>query len=316
MNKILLSLAILGAGTAGALTARHSTMKLQREANTARESWILTGQVLADAQSERERLAERIRELRQRLRQAKAAGSQNGLWSVPETNRIGHFAPELREHLLEELGFSWDASEAFIVVSKETVHFIRNNQTVLGRHGKLNDSVAALLALTPQERSQIEAAIERVQMDLKDWAVSHTERTEPGDDVLAQYTLQSAPPMSITNHFTEVFSAIGKERTERIMIGSWQDRINGSIAKWMGDIGLSDKPVTMILKRFSEANRQLVKARVFTPDSAKPGEAGAERWYEISNRNFPGAFRPLFPNGWADVAEREGFEIPIELLKK
>ena len=82
MNKILLALAILGAGTAGALTARHSTIRLQRAANATRESWVVTTQALAAAQSERTGLAERIRELKQSLRQAEAAGNQNGLWSA------------------------------------------------------------------------------------------------------------------------------------------------------------------------------------------------------------------------------------------
>jgi uncharacterized protein YlxW (UPF0749 family) len=100
MNKILLALAILGAGTAGALTARHSTIKLQGEASATRESWIVQTQALTDAQAERARLAERIRELKESLRRAEAAGNRNGLWSVLETNRIGHLAPDLREHLL------------------------------------------------------------------------------------------------------------------------------------------------------------------------------------------------------------------------
>ena len=312
MNKIVMALAILGAGTAGSLTARHSTIRLQREAIATREAWIVQTQVLSDAQSEQARLAEHNRVLKQSLRQAEAAGNQNGLWSVLETNRIGHLAPDLREHLLEELGFNWNSSEDFIVVSKETVRLMRYNQW----QGRLIDSVAALLALTPQERSQLKTAMERVQADLKDWAISHTERSEPRDDVLAQYTLKSAPPMSLTNNFTEVFSAIGKERTELMMIGSWQDQYQGSLPAWMKDAGMSDKPMTMILKRFTDGDKQVLKAQVFTSSGTRPQEGDVAPWNEISKLNFPSAFRPLFPNGWADVAEREGFAIPTEPDKK
>ena len=138
MTKILRALAILGVGTAVSLTARHSTMRLQREGSATRESWIVQTQALADAQNERARLAERIRALKQNLRQAEAAGNQNGLWSVLETNRIGHLAPDLPEHLLEELGFNWNSSEAFIVVSKETVRLLRNTQPILIRQGKIS----------------------------------------------------------------------------------------------------------------------------------------------------------------------------------
>ena len=304
MNKILLALAILGAGTAGALTARHSMIKLQGEASATRESWIVRTQALTDAQSERARLAERIRELKESLRQAEAAGNQNGLWSVLETNRIGHLAPDLREHLLEELGFNWNSSEAFIVVSKETVRDI-NMMPI--RQGKLNDSIAALLALTPQERSQIEAAMEHVRADLKDWAISHTERSEPRDDVLAQYTLQSAPPTSITNKFmSEIFSAIGKERTELMQMGSSNAPI-GSIQHWMSRLAKwgADKPVTMILRRVSEGNKEVLKSQ----QSERDGERWNPNW-------FPTVFRPLFQDGWADVAEREGFELPPPPEKK
>jgi hypothetical protein len=304
MNKILLALAILGAGTAGALTARHATIRLQREASATRESWIVTSQVLADAQSERERLAERIRELKQSLRQAEAACNQNGLWSVLETNRIGHLAPDLREHLLEELGFNWHSSEAFIVVSKETVRDIDMKAIkwwpdVDAWHGRLSGSAVAVLALTPEERSQIETAMERVKTNYKDWVISHTERGEPEDNVLAQYTVQGFPATitTISNNFlTELSGAIGKQRTELIVpdAGVW--------IKWFG---MSDKPTTMILKRFSEGNRQVLKVQV-----------DAAPWEQISNRNFPSAFRPLFPNGWADVAKREGFELPQEPEKK
>src|SRR5215510_3952576 len=116
MNKIFLVLAILGVGTAGFATARHSTIKLRHEASAMRESWLVQTQVLADAQSDLARLAEHIRELKQNLSQAKAAGHRNDVWSVLETNRIGALSPDLREHLLDELGFHWNSSEAFIVV--------------------------------------------------------------------------------------------------------------------------------------------------------------------------------------------------------
>jgi hypothetical protein len=158
--------------------------------------------------------------------------------------------------------------------------------------------------------------MERVKEDLKDWAVSHTERSEPRDDIVAQYTLQNAPPTSITNKFmSEILSAIGKERTELMEMGS-SDLPNGSIQRWLSSLSIwgEDKPTTMIVRRFSEGDREVLKAQVFTsfgtklqtgdaaPKDIAPGRGPGPR--------FPKAFLPLFPNGWADVAEREGFELP------
>ena len=312
MNKILLALAILGVGTAGFVTARQSTNKLQREASAIHESWIVQTQVLVDAQSDLAQLTERFRALKQNLRQAETAGNQNSLWSVLATNRTGDLPPDLRERLLEELGFTWNSSEAFIVVSKETVRDIRMH--TIGNYppwkGKLTDSAAAVLALTPQERSQIEAAMEGVKTDYKDWAISHTERSEPRDDVLAQYTVQGFSATNITtitnNFFTELSNAIGKQRTELIMPYA---------GVWIEELGISDKPTTMILKRSSDGTKQVLKAQVFTSFGTKLQSGAAEPW-DISKRAFPKAFLPLFPNGWADVAEREGFEIPTEPQKQ
>lgn len=312
MTKILLALSILGTGTAGFLAAHYSAANLQRDASATRESWIVQTQALAAAHSEQVQLAEHIRELKQSLRQAEAAGKQDGAWSVLETNRVGDLAPKLRERLLEELGFNWHSPEGFIVVSKQT---LRDIYMWAIRQGKLAESAVAALALTPQERSQIEAAMERVRADLKDWAISHTERREPRDDVLAQYTLKSAPPMSITNHFTEAFRTVGKQRTELLTMGCWPDRVEGNIQAWMEETGLymSDKPVTMILKRFEDADRQVVK---FSDSESGPWTAILEPFKGISELKFPSQFRPLFPNGWTDVAKREGFEISKELQKQ
>jgi len=295
MIKIFLALAILGAGTAGFLTARRSANRLQREASATRESWIVQTQALADAQSERARLAERIRELKQNLRQAEAAGNQKGVWSVLETNRTGDLAPDLREHLLEELGFNWNSSEAFIVVSKET---LREIQMIPIRKGKLTDSAAAALALTPQERSQVEAAAQHMRADLKDWVSSHLKRNEPTDDVVAHYSLPGDPAMyqSISSNFNAaVLEAVGPQRTELITpsAGFWIWNVCG---------GGPD----LIIKRYEVGNEQ----RLGIP-------SGGTNWTDLSSRPyFPRAFLPIFPSGWADVAEREGFELPKESQEK
>ena len=38
--------------------------------------------------------------------------------------------------------------------------------------------------------------------------------------------------------------------------------------------------------------------------------------YSLSDHALPGEFLPIFPNGWADVAKREGFELPEESAEK
>jgi hypothetical protein len=319
MNKILLALAILGAGTAGFVTARQSTNRLQSEASAARESWVIQTQVLAAAQGERDELAERIRDLKRNLSQAEAADHQKDLWSVLETNRTGDLSPDVREHLREELGFNWNSSEDFIVVSKEAVrqmnmHAFSGERTWEFWEGKLTDSAAAVLALTPQERSQVEAALEHVKTGVKDWAISHSERSEPRGDVLAQYTLQGAPPASITNNLiSEISSVVGPERMRLMEMGYWPTPCVGSIQGWISELGIGagDKRVTIAVKRSSEGDQEVLKAYAGTED-----EVARARGEKIAEYNFPTLFRPIFPNGWADVAKREGFELPKESQEK
>jgi hypothetical protein len=298
MSKILLSLTLLGAGAGAFLTARQSTSQLQHEANATREAWLAQIQLVATAQRDQAGLIEHVRELKQTLAQPPAV-AESALWSALQTNRAGQLAPELRERLLEELGFNWESSEDFIVVSKETVRDI--HMAVIG-DGKLTDIAATVRALTPDERGQVEAAMQRVQTDYRDWALAHVERSEPKDDVVAQYTMPGDPAMleSLYINFTNgVLEALGRERAELITASAWSG-VRGKP---------SDKPTTMIIKRYLAGNEQRLKVQI------------QDQWPENSPKDlwqvyFPEVFLPIFPNSWDDVAKREGFELPEKSQEK
>ena len=295
MNKILLALAILGAGTAGSLTARHFTMRLQREASATREAWVVQTRLLAVAQSDQVALREHIRELNDALAQPRAL-EEDGLWSALQTNRPGQLTEELRERLLEELGFNWQSSGDYVVVSKEAV---RDIHLIAFIDGKLTDIAATVLAMTPAERGAVEASAQRILTDIEDWASSHIERSEPKDDVVAQYTLPNDPTMSISNNFAAgVFEAVGKERAELIM------PYGGLLVN-----DVFEKPTTMIVKRYLVGDEQRLEFQVRYPRRT-------DGPYSLSDHALPYQFLPIFPNGWADVAKREGFELPKESQEK
>ena len=313
MNKILLALTILSAGAGGLVTSRESTIQLQHEANAAREVWLAETQRVAAAHSEQAGLAKRIRNLKQALAQSPAV-AENELWSALQKNRADRLPPELRESLLEELRFNWQSSKDFIVVSKQTV---RDLQMEAVRDGKLTDVAATVLTLTPEERGQIEAAAERVMTDFKEWMLAHVERTEPKDDVLAQHALPKDPAMSrsISNSFaTAVSDAAGRERAELIL---------PSAQKWMKSMGLYDcdaRPPRIFVKRSLKGNEQRLEIEITSQNGGGNTYSG-----ELSNHPqwgfdpygaFPRAFRIIFPNGWPDVARREGFELPEKSQKK
>jgi len=305
MNKILLALTILSAGAGGFLTARQSTTQLQHEASVARESWLLQTQQLASVQTEQADLAGRIRGLKASLAQSPPV-AENALWSMLQTNRADELPPELRQRVLEELGFNWQASPDFIVVTKRTV---RDTGAWMLRNGKLSEVAATILAMTPEERGQVEAAIQQAQMEFNDWALAHVERRERTDGELAHYYLPGDPAMvqSIrTNIAAGILAALGKERA-KIM--------QGSVSSWMSDnVGLGTKGATLYILRELVGNDPRLKAEKLNSDKRASG-IGISSGY-FPEFDLPGTFRPIFPNGWADVAEREGFELPKESQKK
>ncbi len=180
MNKLLLVMTFLAVGAGAFQVAQRQAARLQQELQAAHESWQSHTQQLALAQSEQAALTERIRELKQSLAQFRpVAGS--ALWSALQTNRADLLAPELRRMTLAELGFDWRTSPDFVVVTKQAVRDVG----MLGvRNGQLTDAATGAFALTPDDRSQVAAAMERVKTDLTDWLVAHLERHEPAGDVL------------------------------------------------------------------------------------------------------------------------------------
>jgi len=300
MNNILLAFAILGAGAGGFLTTRQSASQFQREAQGLREAWLAQTQQVAAAQSEQANLTERVRELKQTLAQTPGV-VENALWSALQTNRANQLAPEMRERLMEELGFNWKASTDYIVVSKETIR--RLQMDIINEwKGELTKTATTVFALTPEERSQFEAAMQRARMDFKEWALAHVERTGPKDDVLVKYSLPTDRVMSQTlsnNFFTALVAALGLERAQLTMFPSAYN--------WMCQLGILDctpLPATILVRRQVDG-RLKASWGGFPPSDLTKGAS------------FPrGGLRSVFPNGWADVAEREGFELPPAPKKK
>ncbi len=290
MNKILLALTILGTGAGGLMAARQSTTWLRQEVNAAREAWLVQTQKVERSQSNRATLVEHIRQLKETLTRTPAV-SEDPLWTALQTNRIGHLTPELRESLLNELGFDWRSSADFVVVSKETVRELRF-ETI--RDGKLTDVAATVLALSPSERDQVDAAVQRVRADYADWALNHVQRHEPKEDVVAHYSLPNGPVMVLTNSFgSTVSSVLGRDRAELLLDSAWT---------WMRNTGLLNEGPTALIVKLSQTDGDHT-LRFQTQLGALTS------WDLRQGSRFPKAFRPIFPKGWADVAEREGFEL-------
>jgi hypothetical protein len=300
MNKILLALAILGAGTGGFLAARTLTTQLAHESNANHESWLVQTQQLADLKLGQADLAVRTRGLKASLAPSLPV-TENPLWAMLQTNRADKLPPELRERVLEELGFNWQSSADFIVVTKQTVRDIADGWML--DNGKLSEVAAATLAMTPAERGQVEAAIQRAQAAYNDWALANVERREPKVGDLAQYFLPGNPAMNrsiSTNMTAGILSALGEERAN--LMGS-------SVRSWMDDNFGVRQGAILFIRHELVGNEQRLKAEGYTP-----GKAVRSGYYP--EFDLPETFRPIFPNGWADLAKREGFELPEKSPQK
>src|SRR5438874_2432752 len=100
--------------------------------------------------------------------------------------------------------------------------------------------------------------------------------------------------MSISNSFAAgVLGAVGKERAELILASA-----PGYL---MLDIGILPEPTTMIVIRYLAVNEQRLKAGMFAMIGTQRDWAYAGLQDLSRGSFFFPEFRPIFPNGWADV---------------
>ncbi len=305
MSRLLLALAILAAGGGGFLAALRSTNQLTWETSASRDTWLVQTQQLAAVHSEQADLAERMHQLKASLAQSQPV-AENALWSSLKTNRADRLPPDLRERVLEELAFNWQFSPDSIVVTKQALRdtgVSRDAGPWVLKNGKLCAVETAVLAMTPEESAQVEAAMQSCQAEVNDWAVAHVERSDSKDDVVAKYVLPGDPALllSLSNNFAAaVFPALGRERAEWVL---------ASAGAWMVHVGLKGQ-TSMVIKRELAGNQPRLKAEI------EGASVNAIRLGYLPELAFPAAFRPVFPNGWADIAKREGFELPEEQPQK
>lgn len=313
MRKALLALIILSATASGFLVARQSTMQLQREANAVREAWLIETQRVATAQSHQDSLKAHVGDLKRVLRQRPVV-VEDPAWAEFQMNPISKSTPEQHERLRKELGFNWQFSPDYIVVSKATV---RSLGLPVIKDGKLTDLAVTVLAFTPSERSQVDAVLQQAQSAVRDWALAHVQRIEPQDDEVARYILlpDKEFSQSMSNYVvTAIANAVGGERT-KVFVGP-------HASKWIRGItveGYERNPgmsMTLIVRRYVEENGNSLLGTLCMMEPADYRWSGAPREALTLQSKFPEVFRSVFPNGWADVAAREGFTIPEEPSKK
>ncbi len=322
MKRVMLAILILSAGTTVFCALCSATTNARQELATQTSAWQTHLQQLAQLQLEKQQVFERWTDTKQLLA---AQAPLPALTQLAEKILSGAAFENLSaaesEQLLAELGFSWNTTGDYLIVSKKSLAGISFD----GMKGvKLADVARAVLAITPAEQTEIETMTQQLGDARTAWAKEHVQRTEPSGDVLAQYALPVDADFSQSQLaiFTNgIFSVLGTER------GQWLQ--NHSIG-WMMDVGLrngqdfSNVPeelrATMPTAEYETQPTALTVERYKSGDEWRMNyrlkQAGNSMVTSVSPwQPFPEAFRAVFPGGWEELAQREGFQLPKEFEK-
>ena len=300
MNRVWLTAAIVAIGAALFCAFRSSAARFKAEMSSNRDALVAERASLAQAQEKDTELTRRIHELKREFAAQPGKRSSEMAWAnLIQTNDLRHLPPDVRERLLAELGFNWNTSGNYVVVSKDS---LRNLGVTAVDADHLTDAVCGVLAVTPEERAGIDSLMTRLAGELKDWVIAHAQRIEPQGDVVAKYCVpgDSEFSQSLSNRFAGgVIGALGSERAELML---------GFASLWMRDMEMhGDKPTILTVRRPPEGADYLP----FVLETPGGGMSSAVSPYN----ELPYVFRSLFPGGWADLAQREGFELPKAFKK-
>lgn len=307
MKRLFLAILILVPAAGLAYAMHSSAMQLRRQANSQEQAWLAERQSLALARTQFNSVTEQVRQLTQKLEaQSVPAGAglagqftrrflSEHLATADAFSGFARLSPAESEELLAELGFNWGSTGDYIIVSKDTLRALSLGGV---RDNKLNQTACDVLAITPDERATLDAAIQSLSDDYNTWAQAHIRRGDPSGNIVAQYTLSADNDfsLSLSNRFAGALtSTLGEQRGSLLMQYS---------SSWMEQLGMNGGDDTTLTVRLQHGGDDPAYGY-----EVKQG-GGINSSVIAPHQGFPGAFRPLFPNGWTDLAQREGFPLP------
>jgi hypothetical protein len=293
MKRLMTALLIVGIGSSIACALRRTVVRLRFESSSIAQSLATQTLLVNQARLQVTNLEERIHDLKEKSESKPPPGGPEDNDSLLALTGLSQLTPAQRERLLAALGFNWNTTGDYLIVSKDTLKSI--NPTALNGF-RLRDVACKVLAITPEERSSIEGMTQRLSEDYKAWASAHGQRQEPSGDIVAQYTLPADADfnLALSNSFTTgIVTTLGNERGELLLHYA---------QSWLGELS-TDSERSITLKRFVSGTEPHLGYELKTAYSTSTSEVSRQQ-------PFPEAFAGLFPNGWRDLAQREGFELP------
>jgi hypothetical protein len=304
MKRILVAGFIIFFGAGMFYACHQSAVVIQAEIKAQNSAWQIQTQELARLYLEKQHLLGRVVDAKQQLAALPVAAASMPLAeSILADGSAKNLSPEQLRLLRAELGCNWNTTGDYLIVSKRSLESIAFDGM---SDSRLSTAICAALAITSKEQNAIEKVTQQLGNEFSTWAKAHVSRKEPHGDVVAEYSLQIDPVFSqyLSNAFTAtLYATLGDERGDLFQLRaySWMETLGMARS---ADSPYATEPTTMIIRRYNNGSDQLnytlKRANSYMNTSVSP-------W-----QTFPEAFQPIFPGGWQELAEREGFELPKE----
>jgi hypothetical protein len=218
-----------------------------------------------------------------------------GVSEMIRTNGLAYMPSKMSSAFLAGLGFTWDSSGQYVLVQKASLKELRPR---LFKMEKLADQPCALLSITQEERQQVDAAFADSWDEFAAWAKANIQRDGPSGQMLVRFTIPASDHIAqvLTNHlFSDIAGAMGSERAE--LLGSFASGWLRTSAPCFA--GVTNSLAVLQQPDIGGKSSLLCRQGGHTEITSK-----------IDPQHFPPPWERIFPGGWTEIAQREGFELP------
>jgi hypothetical protein len=299
MKKLLLAFCIFSVGAVSFGTLRHATTQTRAAAAAQLADLAAAATHATQLQATIDSLRKEADEKQLVKRRTSQTVIRHDLLDLLE-NVNSKQPPATWTDLRRELGIGWDSSDEYVLVSKRVL-------TRIGLHAfssppRITDTVRAVLAISPAEESQIKAVVQA----LRDEQIIQARRLEPEGDILAHYVIPADDTNleeNISNRFAVgVTTALGRQRADVFLDTGWRE-----LRSALPMVGT--EAVTFTIRRPAADGEQKLTWQIEKGAAVTSGE--------VRYAHHPSMwFSRVFPRGWREVAERNGFELPDDFEKR
>ncbi len=303
MKRLLLCLSILAAGTGAFWPLRSGTLRAQRASAARLEALSAQTQTIARTRSQREALEHSVKTSERELASLEASGGgfSPADWFIPKPGQ--KLSADQSEKLLSQLGLNWNSTGNYVVVTKDTLRALGLDGI---KNSKLTQVACQVMGLTPEEQASIDATLQQLNAHYDAWARAHVRREEPSGDVVAKYTLPADPEFFqglVRASASQIMGTLGTERAFLLLRYSYRWMVDHGLEPYVQPHPCSSAPTTMMVTR-TFRNGQV-------RFSVELKQAGNTSYYDLfPGQAFPEPFQAVFPGGWSELAQREGFALP------